>query len=97
MIKRMALFMAAVAVISVITVFAQNWQHVAVLTTDVSPDETLLTVDSGTAIQPDRSIMVETRDGSFRESYRVKHVYDHHVLLTERLRNEFLAGSRIYQ
>lgn len=95
--KRVALFLLFVAVISVITVFSQNWNHVAVITTDVSRDETLLTVDSGAAIQPDRNIMIETRDGSFRESYRVRHVYHHHVWLTERLRNEFLAGSRVYQ
>jgi hypothetical protein len=97
MTKRVALFMVIAAMISVITLLAQNWQHVAVITTDVSRDETLVTVDSGEAIQPDRHIMIETRDGSFRESYRVKHVYNHHVVLTERLRNDFLAGSRVYQ
>ena len=80
-----------------VTLWSQEWEQVAVLVSDVSRDETELTVDFIRPVTLDRQVLIESRDESIRETYGVKHVYENHLLLKEKLRRAFLAGSRIYQ
>ncbi len=79
------------------TLWSQEWEQVAVLVSDVSRDETELTVEFIRPVTLDRQILIESRDGSIRETYGVKHVYENHLLLKDKLTREFLAGSKIYQ
>jgi hypothetical protein len=84
-------------VVALSGVVAQKWQLVTTLHTDASRDETLLTVDSGAGLVVDRDILLETGDGKVKETYRVKHAHSNSVLLYDRLRRDFPAGSRVYQ
>ncbi|MBI4444398.1 MAG: hypothetical protein HY645_00700 [Acidobacteria bacterium] len=77
--------------------WSQKWQQVAVLSTDVSADESDLTVRIQAPIAVDRLILLESRDGSLKETYEVKHVLGDHLLIKQKLKHSFLAGSRVYQ
>jgi len=72
-------------------------QQVAVLASDASRDETSLTVDTSTGIAVDKELVLESRDGKVKETVVVRNVYGHNLILKEKLKNEFLAGSKIYQ
>ena len=95
--KKLICFFLTFVALSGAFLWAQKWQQVAVLVIDVSRDESDLSVSFVGTVAVDRLILVESRDGSIRDSYAVKHVLEKHVLLKQRLRHEFLAGSRIYQ
>lgn len=77
--------------------WSQKWEQVAVLATDVSRDESDLHVILMGSVAVDRLVLIESRDGKVKDTYEVKHVYENHVLLKERVDHVFLAGSRIYQ
>lgn len=72
-------------------------QQVAVLVSDVSRDETALVVDTSAGIVVDKDLMIESRDGKLKETVAVKHVYGNNVVIKEKLKNRFLAGSKLYQ
>jgi hypothetical protein len=42
-------------------------------------------------------IVIETRDGQTLDTYEVRHVYQDHVILMEPLKNDIIAGAKIYQ
>lgn len=77
--------------------WSQEWKQVAVLVSDVSTDESELIVDFIRPVALDRLILIESRDGSTKETYAIKHVYGRHLLLKQKLKHGYLAGSRIYQ
>jgi len=72
-------------------------QQIAVLVSDASRDETVLIVDTSTGIVVDKDLMIESRDGKLKETVAVKHVYGNNVVIKEKLKNRFLAGSKLYQ
>ena len=76
---------------------APNLQQVAVLTSDASRNESALVVDVTTAIVVDKDLVIESRDAKVKETVTVKNVYGHNVILKVALKNEFLAGSKLYQ
>lgn len=86
-----------VAGLSGVFLSAQEWEPVAVLVSDVSADESELVVDFIRPVVVDRLVLLESRDGSTKETYSVKHVYGRHVLLKEKLKHAYLAGAKIYQ
>jgi hypothetical protein len=79
------------------SVVAQQWQYVGLLTSDASTDESSLIVEVTQPIQAGKLIMIESRDGLVRESYHVRHVYGHVVILEERLTSAFVSGSKLFQ
>ena len=84
-----------VAGLSGVFLSAQEWEPVAVLVSDVSADESELVVDFIRPVVVDRLVLLESRDGSTKETYSVKHVYGRHVLLKEKLKHAYLAGAKI--
>ena len=42
-------------------------------------------------------ILIESRDHPHREIREVMHVYADHLILTERLDFDYVAGARLYQ
>lgn len=76
---------------------AQEWEYVARVASDASTDETSVLLEIFQPIQPGRLIMIESRDGTVRQTYEVRHVYDHHIILETRLTRDFVAGSKVYQ
>ena len=91
------LWVVLLAVFGGATLRSQKWEQVAVLVSDVSRDETELAVEFSKSVTLDRPIMIESRDRSIKENYSVKHVYENHILLKEKLKRPFLSGARIYQ
>ena len=79
------------------SVLAQQWQYVGLVTSDVSRDETSLLVEVTQPIQAGKLIMIESRDGLVRETYHVRHVYGHVVILEERLTTGYVSGSKLFQ
>ncbi len=79
------------------TAGAQQLQVRGTLLTDASQDETSLWVRTNGSVAVDELIVLESRDGTLRASYRVRHVFGNHVLVTEFLREDWLAGSRVLQ
>lgn len=77
--------------------WSQKWEHAAVLLSDVSRGETDLVVEFIRPVGVDRTILLESRDGSAKETYTVKHVYENHILLKEKLKSDFVAGSRVFR
>ncbi len=75
----------------------QQWRLVSVLGSDVSGGVTSLAVEANKPIEVGRLILLEARDGGYRETCGVRHVYGTTVILEERLQRDFVAGSRIYQ
>jgi len=76
---------------------AQEWKYVGIVAADASRDETGLTVEAVQPIQVGRLIMIESRDGKRRETYLVRHVYDHTVILESPLVSPYVSGSKLYQ
>ncbi len=76
---------------------ARQLQVQATLVTDCSPDESIVWVRWSGMVAVDQLVVLESRDRTARSSYRVRHVFDDHVLLQEPLREEYLAGSRLLQ
>ncbi len=76
---------------------AQKWQQVTVIVSDADASETVLLVDDGASVVVDRALLIESRDGKVKDTYEVLHVYGEIVLLKERLRHNFVSGSRLYQ
>ncbi len=86
-----------IALCIVLPLAGQEWQSKGLLLTDSSPDETMIWLDRLADVQPDRLILIESRDGSLRATYAVKHAIDDHIILKRPLDAEFLAGSRVFQ
>lgn len=76
---------------------AQGGTVRGVLLTDASADESTLWVNRTAQVAVDAIITIESRDGSYRGFYEVKHVYDGHILLKSPLTEDYTAGSRILQ
>lgn len=82
----------------VVTVSKGEVVYVAGLFTDAYADEEFILVDDTSKIDELRPIVIVSRDGSYREEHRIKHLYDRRsIYLTERLVRDFLSGARIYQ
>lgn len=93
----LCLFLAAL-LLPVMPLRAQEaWYGVGVLATDVSRDETLLTVDLTANVELDRPLLIVSRDGSYREIVKPRNVYGRHILLWHRMKQEFTSGSQLYQ
>lgn len=90
-----ALGVVLVAITSVTS--AQQWEYVATLSSDASRDETILHVEIIKPVTEGRSILIESRDGTVRETYGVDHVYEGHILLDRKLNQDYLSGARIFQ
>lgn len=76
----------------------QGWVYVTTVSLDASEGETILHVTEEGVVQEGRSVLVRTRDGSRQDAYEVLHVLDgYHVILGERLKRDYLAGSAVYQ
>ncbi len=75
----------------------QKWQQVGVIEIDAFVEESVIQVDDPGAVVVDKALMIERRDGKLKDTYEVLHVYGHAVLLKERLRHDFVSGSRLYQ
>lgn len=76
---------------------AQNWELKGTLVTGASQDETTLWVEKIADIQADARILIESRDGTRRQTLRVIDVIETHVLLDARLTDPYPSGSRIFQ
>lgn len=74
-----------------------QWQQVGVLASDLSRGETLLRVKWIGPATVGRAILLEARDNSLREVRVVGDLHEAHVVLKQRVRHAFKAGSRIYQ
>ncbi len=77
--------------------WSQEWQQVATLATDVQGGETLLSVEWTGVGTVDSLLLIESRDGSLSETHEVVHIYGTNIILKDRLRADFLAGSVIFQ
>lgn len=69
----------------------------ATLSTDVSPGETLLSVDWAQPGTQGYAVFIESRDGEVTERGTIKAIYGNYLMLEERLGSEYLAGSKVYQ
>ena len=79
------------------SVLAQQWKYVGLVAADVSRDESSLIAETTQPIQVGKLIMIESRDGLVRETYQVRHVYGHTVILEEPLKTAFVSGSKLFQ
>jgi len=75
----------------------QRYRHVGTLGTDSSGGETLLSVDIAYPIMEGQLLLVESRDHPHREVHEIQHVLGDNVILKNRLRFDYLRGSRLYQ
>jgi hypothetical protein len=91
------LLLCAVALLGPAPVEGQEWRHIAVVISDASAGETALVVELLAACQEARRILVENREGTYREELYVRHVYGRNIILSKPLKQEFASGSRIYQ
>ncbi len=76
---------------------AQEPEVRGVLLTDASKDESAVWLQGTPQFRVDALVVIESRDGSYRGTYEVKHVLDGHLLLKSALREPYLAGSRVLQ
>ncbi len=67
------------------------------LTNDVSEGQTLLDVKWIAPGKAARLILLESPDGSLAEVRRIESIYGDHVVLKQRLENDFARGSSLYQ
>ena len=81
----------------VASLFAQQWKYVGVIASDASRGETSLLVTTDVPIVEGRMILIESRDGTVRVPYEVRHVYGQTVVLEAPLEEGFVSGSRLYQ
>ena len=79
------------------SLLAQEWKFVGVITADASRGESAILVKVDVPVTEGRALLIESRDGTLRDSYQVRHVYGHTVLLEKSLREPFLSGARLYQ
>ncbi len=89
--------MAAVALLGPEPVQGQQWKYVAMVISDASKGESALLVELVAPCQEGRDILIENREGTYRERHYVRHVYGRHVILGAGLQQEFLTGSKVYQ
>ncbi len=75
----------------------QRYRHVGTLGSDSSGGETLLTVEVAYPILVGQLLLVESRDHPHREVHEIQHVLGDNVILKNRLRFDYLRGSRLYQ
>ena len=73
------------------------YSHVGTLGNDVFGGETVLVMDWESPAVVGQLILIESRDHPHREIREVMHVYADNLLLTERLKFDYLAGARLYQ
>lgn len=79
------------------TLTAQEWKYLGTVTSDASIGESAILVKTDAPVVAGRTILIESRDGMTRETYQVRHVYGHTVLLEEHLRQPFVSGSKVFQ
>jgi hypothetical protein len=79
------------------SLFAQEWKYVGVIISDASRGESAIVVKVDAPIAEGRGILIESRDGTLRDVYRVQHVYENTIVLDKNLREPFVSGARIYQ
>ena len=91
------LFLVGLVSIWVVSVAAQQWQYAGTITSDASAGETALTVEMERPVQVGRLILIESRDGLVRETYEVRHVYGHYIILESTLLMPYVSGSKIFQ
>lgn len=95
--KQPALFAVLFFSLFVVSLFAQEWKYVGVVTSDASRGESAIVVKTDVAIVAGRAILIESRDGLVRGTYEVRHVYGQTVVLEKSLRETYVSGSRVYQ
>lgn len=95
--RTLAVWLLLPLALSAVFLFSQSRQHVATLATDVYEGKTLLSVDWIGSATIDRMLMIESRDGADSDTYEVKHVYGTDIILKQRLKSDYAAGSKIYQ
>jgi hypothetical protein len=76
---------------------AQEPELVGFLISDSSAGETCLLIESEKPINEARVIVIESRDGFYRETQEVRHVYAHNVIIESPIIASFVSGARIYQ
>lgn len=100
-VKRLIFLLGLLLAITILlgppSVQGQQWRHVAVVISDASVGETAVIVEFLSPCQEGRSILIENREGTYREELYVRHVYGHNIILEEALTQEFVSGARIYQ
>lgn len=97
--KKLALCMVVLAVVALggLRLVAQEPQVRGVLLTDASRDESSVWLTESPTLQLDGQVVLESRDGSYRGVYTVRHVFGRHLLLQSKLREDYVAGSRVLQ
>ena len=96
--KKIAVFFVlALMVLAGVRLSAQGPTVRAVLLTDASCNESDFWVDQTSTLAVDAPVIVESRDGSYRGVYEVRHVFNGHVLLKSPLTEDYIAGSRLLQ
>lgn len=86
-----------ILVLSLMAVWAQQWEYAALLVSDASRDETILHVEEIKPLIEGRKILIESREGLVRVEFEAKHVYSGHIVLDRPLERDFLSGARIFQ
>ncbi|MFQ5929400.1 MAG: OmpA family protein [Acidobacteriota bacterium] len=77
--------------------WSEERKLMATLATDASRAETVLNVYQICTGTVGRRLLIESRNGALTEAGDIKHIYGNFIVLKRRLRNDFLAGSSIYQ
>ncbi|MFZ0428082.1 MAG: hypothetical protein WAO20_08185 [Acidobacteriota bacterium] len=95
--KQPAIFAILLCSLFFASLFAQQWKLVGRIVSDVSKGETAIVFQSEAPVVAGKAILIESRDGTLRVTYQVRHVYDDTILLEEPLKEAFTAGSRLYQ
>ena len=100
--KKLAVCLTLVFVLciglSVESAGAQQGSVKGILLTDASRDESILWMNENAVdVQPDRLILIESRDGSYVGSYEVLHVFEGNILLKTPLLENYRAGSKVIQ
>ena len=75
----------------------QLYSHVGTLGNDAFGGETKLVMNWESPALPGQLILIESRDHPHREIREVMHVHGDSLLLTDRLKFDYLAGARLYQ
>lgn len=95
--KQPAIFAILFCSLFLVSLLAQEWKYVGIVSSDASRGETSILVKTDVPIVEGRAILIESRDGTLRDTYEVRHVYGHTIILENPLRVPFVSGSRIYQ
>ncbi len=75
----------------------QLYSHVGTLGNDAFGGETKLVMNWESPALPGQLILIESRDHPRREIREVMHVFGDSLILTDRLKFDYLAGARLYQ